>query len=137
MYCLPEGVNLKDFDFQPSHEENEWNKWLLKKAIYEKEWLTASMQRLAAIGLEIENEKRIAALVEEQDKISKWYEDQNLREAEVNKQFEERMHNELDGPYLRAQLAKLDKAAKEIRSGLLQIERTELERRGVVRGKRR
>jgi hypothetical protein len=135
--CVPSDVLHDGIDWEPSWQEIEFDKFHRAKAIYEKDWMIASMQRLAAIGLVIGEEKRISALVAEQDRITKWFEDQNVKESEVNKQFEERMHNELDGPYLRAQLAKLERAEKEIRSGLAEIERAELERRGVVRGKRR
>jgi hypothetical protein len=136
LYALPGGVNLAEFDFTPTWQELEFDRYHRAKLIYEKEWMLASMKGLAEIGLEIEEQKRRNALADEQEQIYEWFMEQALKESEVNKKFLARCQDELDGPYLRAQLAKLDKAGKEIRHELAEIEKTEMIRRGVYKGRR-
>jgi hypothetical protein len=126
LLAVPADVRLDDISWNPNWAEAEWNKQQEAKARYEKEWLIESIKRLSAIALEIEEEKRIAALVAEQEsvdaEIKAWWDAERAREQEAWKTH---------------QLAKLAQIAEQMHKDSCQIERAALERRGVVRGKRR
>ena len=122
LYALPPDVNLSDFDFEPTWQEREWERYLRAKQEYEREWLMASIQRLAAVALEIDAEKRHAELVAEQDRVDAWWAGEREKELVAWRQRE---------------LAKLEKIGKEIQRDAVRLERKVLEERGVVRGRRR
>jgi hypothetical protein len=123
--AVPDNVRLDDISWNPNWAEAEWDKQAAAKAKYEKEWLLESIKRLSAIALEIEEEKRIANLIAEQDRVDveirAWWQAERARE---------------EAAWKAQQLAKLEQIGKEIRRDAAQLERAELERRGVIRGRR-
>lgn len=138
--ALPAGVKFSDFDFQPTWQEVEWERWLRAKAEYEKTWLEAAQKELAILACIVERDARENALEEFHQRRQRFYREQAEKEAEQDKRQMELyladLQKQLDAPRLRAELSKLECIGREIKRENARIERTELMRRNVVRGRK-
>jgi hypothetical protein len=100
---------------------------------WESDWQELGFARWKSVKAEIDHQ--MARLVKNELKAQR-IEEQNRRErAEMDKLLE-RYHRELAAPMIAKLRKRLDKAEREIRAGFAKIERNELLRRGVVKGRR-
>src|SRR6266702_1296262 len=91
---LPNDVIRDGFFLRPTWEELrlDWHRQqqALAKAEVERieaaeqrAWLTQQIQKMAAIALEIEKDKRMAALAEAQDRVDAWWAEEVAKEEQA------------------------------------------------------
>jgi hypothetical protein len=140
IFVLPPGVNLEDIDWRPNAEDIAHERWLREKAEFERNWLIEAQKKLALIARLVEQDKREQQLEEWHQRRETFYREQAEKQsAEDQRQIARyltEMQTALDKPALDALKARLERAAREIKSTDAYIEREELKRRGVVRGTR-
>jgi uncharacterized protein with von Willebrand factor type A (vWA) domain len=138
--ALPANVRFDQLDFLPTWQELEWERWLRAKAEYEKTWLENAQRELALLACIIERDQRESALEEFHLRRQAFHLEQAAKqEAEDKRQMEAyiaALQKNLDAPRLKAELARLERIALEIKKENARIERAELERRGVIRGRK-
>jgi hypothetical protein len=100
-------------------------------------WLEAQTQRLAQVALEIGETARKLALADAKERQLAWSRDQAGQGADEMKKLMESYQRQLDAPTYKKLLARVEKAGREIARDNARIERLELLRRGVVRGRRK
>lgn len=87
---------------------------------------------MAVVAMEIDQYKRLAALEELHGRKDAW----SRAEAEENAKLREMYQKAIDAPRLKAMWERVKAAGEEIKKDAAQIERNELIRRGVLRGRR-
>jgi hypothetical protein len=145
-FALPFGINLSDYDFQPTREEKLLDRVNEMKLQWDLEDDERRRLRFKQIAAEIEEEKRKQEIEDRREEIA------HEREAEIERRRNyyltarktegpmekliERYQNELEGNWYNKALRKLEKLTAEIRHDRLKAEREALTRRGVLRGRR-
>jgi hypothetical protein len=145
-FALPFGINLADYDFQPTREEKLLDRVNEMKLVWDREDDDRRRRRSALIAKEIAEEKRKQEIEDRREEIAR------EREAEIERRRNyylaarkaegpmekliERYQNELEGNWYTKALRKLEKLTAEIRHDRLKAEREALTRRGVLRGRR-
>ena len=144
---LPYGINLADFDFVPTPEEKLWDRLQKLKKVWDKEDDRRRKRRAREIELEIfaAREKqaaedaaaeRAAAANAEIEKRRSYFLKANEAESAVTEKLLESYDDQLDGGKRKKLLAALERITKETKRDDARLERDELLRRGVVRGRR-
>lgn len=138
--ALPANVRFDQLDFKPTWQEIEWERWLRAKAEFEKTWLEAAQKEVALIACIIDRDARETALEEWQIRYEKFHREQAEKQAEEDRRQMEAciasLQKEMDAPRLKLELARVERAAKDIRKQNAEIERAALARRGLIRGTR-
>ena len=145
---LPADVLHDQFDFEPTWEERalDWNRQQMALALAEvkrieleeqKAWLAAAMQRSVVAGLLIEETDRRLALQAEVDRTDKWFADTAAREKKQNEEILAAYQKQLDGGVYQAMVARAKKAKKDMAADAVRLERLELMKKGVLRGRRK
>jgi len=123
--ALPPDVVLEDIDWNPSHLEEIAAKLADMKKCWEAEDDERRRKRLAEIMVALERDKVLLRLEAEQEhrlaQIQEYYRREHEKEAEAGD---------------RSRREELAKVLKRINQDTCRLEREELTRRGVVRGRR-
>jgi hypothetical protein len=154
IFVLPAGENLSDFDFVPSPEEKAATKEVAKRKKHAKRCLVnlANLQKLwereeAAYlkHMDALRQKHIAAILvqAERDRIwlaqmNAWEQETNAWEQEIDRRrnFYLSEHDKEAKAIHAARLKKLATILDDIRKTDCRLERKELTKRGVVRGRK-
>jgi hypothetical protein len=146
-FALPFGINLSDYDFQPTREERLLDRVHEMKLVWDREDDDRRRRRAAQISQEIIEARRQQELEDREESSARQREEEiakrrnyylTARKTEdplVEKLIEE-YQDQLDGGWKKKALAKLQKLTAEIRRDRLKAEREELARRGVLRGRK-
>jgi hypothetical protein len=134
---LPYGIrSLSDFYFYPTREERLLERLKEMKAEWDREDDARNRRRATQIAREVEADRRKQEREDSLDRIRNYFLQANQQEAPAMAKLLERMQEELEGPWRRKMLAKVEKIAEEIRRDKARAERKALLQRGVVRGRR-
>jgi alanine racemase len=145
--CVPDEVKTTGVLWEPDETEILLANAQVRQRLLEQEvklahqaeqraWLTTAMQRMAAIAVEIDEGLRRAALQEEIERNERWWADLHEKEKAANEKLMVHFQNELDNNLHAKMVARSKAAADDIRKSNARIERNELRRRGVLRGRR-
>jgi hypothetical protein len=134
-FVLPFGMSLADFDWKPTAAEREYDKHVRLQERYQREWLETAVKELALIAVQIEQDKRDAALEEFHQKREAWYREQQEKDAAAISKYLGEMQRLLDKPAYDKLMARVEAAGRDIRRQNAEIERDALKRRGVYRGR--
>jgi hypothetical protein len=145
--CVPDEVKSAGVLWAPDETEILLSNALVRQRLLEqelrerelleqREWLAQQGQRLAQIAAEIDEYKRLAMIEAEMQKREAWWAETAEREKEQNESVLKFFQDQLDGNLHRKMLDRAAKAAEDIRRTDARIERNELRRRGVLKGRR-
>jgi hypothetical protein len=145
--CLPDDVFHDGVDFAPTWEENRlaYHRQQIALALSEvkrieleeqRAWLEVQTRRIALVALEIDEYKRRAALHDEMDRQDKWWADVAVCEKAQTEALMAHYQKILDEGVFEKMKARAEKAKASMDRDNARIERLELLRRGVVRGRR-
>jgi hypothetical protein len=144
LLALPAGVKLADFDFEPTKEELKQVRALQTEARRAELNRQAALKRLARLKQSWEEKergqrkRRIKELEAAIAADKKWIAEQDERERQ--RMDAEAQTKRVADYYIaeehRALLIRLSKATAAVNRDIIRTERKELERRGVIRGKR-
>jgi hypothetical protein len=132
--ALPADVSIADTLWAPDRTEVELERLLRLKAEWDRDWLTAQTQRLAAVAMEVDRDKReleLLALTERQDA---WYIEAAKQTDDIAKLIAK--YEDPNGTHA-AMVARAEAAKKDMQRDRAKAERTALLSRGVVRGRRK
>ncbi len=146
--ALPDNVSWGDILWAPDETELELERAMARQQYYNTElrrvelaeqraWLVAATQRTVAAGLLINDEERKLALREEIDRTDRWWADTVKREKAQTESLMSQYQKILDRGVFEKMKARAEKAKASMDRDNARIERLELLRRGVVRGRRK
>jgi hypothetical protein len=130
--CVPDDVLHDGVSWRPDWTELQFERAFRIKSEMDREWLVLSLQRAARISQEMDATKRRIAILEEQERVDAWH----RKDVEENERLRVAYQELLDRPTLAAKKKRLVAASKEIAATDARIEKSELLRRGLVRGRR-
>ena len=130
--CVPDDVGQDGVSWEPTWAEKEFDRYQRAQIIYERDWIAAEHQKLAAIALEIANDRRRAAVAEHFLKQEQWWAEQQKQNDDIAQAMVE-YQRALDAPRLKVIWDRVNKAGAEIKRDAMRLEREELKRRGVYR----
>ena len=148
LHILPDGLKWSDISWEPTWEEKalDWNRQQIALALAavkrieleeQRVWLEAQTRRLAQVALEIDETARKLALADAKERELAWFRDQAQQGADEMTKLMECYQRQLDAPTYKKLLARVEKVGREIARDNARIERLELMRRGVIRGRRK
>jgi hypothetical protein len=136
--CLPDDVLHDEILWQPTWEENQlaWHlkKLALLRAELQRDWIAEQHQKLARIAEEIDHEQRRIDLADHYEKQEAWWRSQAEQTDDVGAEMK-RLQTELDAATYNRLLERTEKAGRAIVKQNAEIERAELKRRGIYRGR--
>jgi hypothetical protein len=145
---IPDDVLADGISWAPDRTEVELANARARQTLFEQEvrrceleeqkaWLTAAMQRMAVIAVEIDEGLRKAALQEELERNERWWADVHEREKAANAKLMAQFQNQLDGGKYEAMVERANKAKADMDRDNARLERLALLKRGVLRGTRK
>jgi hypothetical protein len=137
--ALPHGVSLGDF-YLPTWDERalEWHGAQIRliQADLHCRWVQEQNDRLARAADELDAIERKLALAAVREAQEKWWQDEARKGESEMAALMDMFQKQLDARNYNRMLARVEEARKDIERDGLRIERLELLRRGVVRGRR-
>jgi hypothetical protein len=142
---------IEIYDFKPLPDERAaYRYWRRRKALlkeldtmrarWDREDWTRIRNRATQIAAAVERDRQNAELEEHRNAVDRWWAAERAKDKEAMERLVDAYQNELDAKTVRqdkARLAALDKILQNIQRDNARVEREELARRGVVRGRRK
>jgi hypothetical protein len=146
-FALPFGINLSDYDFQPTRQEKLLDRVHEMKLLWDREDDERRRLRSCEIAKEIEQEKRKQAVEDRDAEEARQHQEEIdrrktywLRERETGAAAMEKLvasyEAELNAEHAK-RLKKLAQITKDIRKDKARVERRSLLEKGVLRGRYR
>jgi len=144
LLALPADVKFSELSFHPDQDELNWLRWRAAEEVIKREameeqraWLAEQNERLARISEEINEAKRKTWVAEEKAKREAWWAGIERAQEVATAKLLADYQKMLDAPAMKKLWDRVNKAGREIARDAAKMERQELLRRGVVRGRRR
>jgi len=133
--CLPLGLDLDEIAWRATREEILIERLRMLKATWDREDLERYRRYAAELALVVEKDREYIERANAIECEEAWHRQQLADGASVMQKFLARYQDELDGLRQSELRARLVRAGKEIERDRCRVEKEELTRRGVYRGR--